>query len=176
MKWRAKPKLKAGACWWSTKPCWSRKQLVERKWLVDLYISCIEWVILHTVDLEDGRVQLTMPMLKFILDSPTEHKVAKAKIASPVKTTISFLFHSDQNKYRHSTKFLHNLSLNGNFFRVYFKDKDDHELNYNKQVELNFTNNKVVAVDIFDEGKIGWEPVDTYDIRKFHGRHRNTNN
>ena len=147
--------------------------------LVDLYISCVEWVTLHSVELEDGRVQLTLPILKLILDATTEHKVARAKIASPVKTTISIWLQSYENRYRRSTEFLLNLCLDGNIFRVYFEDKGDHELNYNTQVELTFADKKVVAVypeDNFDEGKIGWVLADTYDIRKFHGRQRNTNN
>ena len=144
--------------------------------LDDVYNSCIEWVTLDSVDLEDGGVQVTLPRLKLLQDCISQRKVVHAKIASPVKTTICLWLEVYEYVDRPVTEVLLNVCVQGNIFRACFEDMEYHKLDYDKEVEMRFDDMKVVGVypedgyDDYGDCKIGWKPVDPVDLTKFYGK------
>ena len=150
---------------------WDKNSIID-----DVYNSCIEWVTLDSVDLEDGRVQLTLPRLKLIQDAISQHKVVHAKIARPAKTTISMWLEVYKHESNPITDVLLHVCVHGNIFRAYFKDEEYHALDYDKEVEMIFADMKVVGVhpeggyNDFGQDKIGWKLEDPVDLTKFYGK------
>jgi len=61
--------------------------ITESSTLADLYSGCTLWVTTHTVELEQGKVEVTLPCMKYIPDG-SKDGVIPVRVSGPTETTL----------------------------------------------------------------------------------------